>query len=415
MRQMRYCAAGRPAPTLLGRSARPQLGLLVGVFLACGGPVSTDGFVGDSAGVRIVTSPDPLERPEGDPLTEWTVSEEPVLTLRGGDSGFGLIAGVARFGDGSIAVADAHERHVRLFDPDGIERATVGRRGEGPGEFESIDGIWAADGGVAIWDARLVRYTLIAPDGAIGATVGLEPTGERARPTPLGFASNGDLFAINDLRSMPDEERYRADLAIVSFRPDGTVAATIATVQGAEMWNWVWEMGVTPSTVPFGRPTVSHFTDDGIYVGDNAGYRIDRYDLAGTLTTSIRLLRDPLPLSSRLVDQYLEAERTKASSGAAAKGGSDIFGMMAEDAPYPEWLPFYDAILTDDAGNLWVRDYVTNPDTVTRYVVFGPGGEAVATAELPPRFRVTEIEGGLVLGVWRNELDIEQVRAYTLH
>jgi hypothetical protein len=382
--------------------------LLAGVLLAgCGAPEA------ESPGAAPVSASVP----------HLVADAAPEVIVESGLGGFGLVASALWLGDGTIAVADAHNRHVRLFDAAGIERDTAGRRGEGPGEFESVDRLWTVGpDSAAVWDTRLMRYTVIAGDGGIGRTVRLEPTGERARPTPLGFASNGSLIAVNDPRGMPEDERYRADLALLVYDGDGVVSAELATFPGDEMWNWVWEMGVTPSIVPFGRPTVVDLRGNAVFVGTNDGYRVDRYDVSGFAAgspvvqarTVVQLDRQPRPVAQGLIDDYLAAERAKASSGAAAKGGNDIFGLMAADAPYPETLPFYDLLLTDGAGRLWVRDYVTDYDAATVYTVFGPDGIPVATAELPARFRPTAIDGNRVLGVWRDPLDVEQVRVYVV-
>lgn len=371
-------------------------------------------FLRDSAGVRIVLNSDVVGS-SGGGAPAWTVDAAPLLEIDGGEAGFGLIAAVVALGDRTIAVGDAHLRHVRLFAPDGTERSVVGRQGQGPGEFESIDGLISMAGDTAaVWDSRLGRLTLVSAEGGLSRQLRLEPTGERARATPLDVLSDGRILAADDPRGMPEDERYRADLGLVLYDAAGALVREVIRVPGAEMWNWVWEMGVTPSMVPFGRPTV--FAADGahVWVGTNDGYRIDRFSIDGDLVASVRMDREARPLPSAMIEEYRSVERAKASSGAAAKGGNDIFGMMADDAPYPDLLPHYDHLRVDDEGRLWVRDYPADPDAATRYIVFGGDGRAIATADLPARFRVEQIAGGRVLGVWRDGFDVERVRVYRL-
>lgn len=399
-------------------SALAALGLGL-VFAACGGErVGGDQppvVVRDSAGVRIALNSDPHDVSSGDGVEAWTVDPSPVVDIDGGEAGLGLIADVAVLGDGTIVVGDAHLRHVRLFAPDGVSRTVVGRQGQGPGEFESIDVLISAAGdAAAVWDSRLARYTLVSAEGALGRQTRLEPTGERARATPLGILPDGSILAADDPRLMPEDERYRADIGLIVYDPAGAFVREVARVPGVEMWNWVWEMGVTPSTVPFGRPTVYAADGSYVWVGTNDGYRIDRLSTGGDLVASVRVDREARALSPAVIEQYRAAEREKASSGAAAKGGNDVFGMMAEDAPYPDVLPHYDDLLVDRDGRLWVRDYVVDLDAPTRYVVFAPDGRVVATAELPARFRVEHIAEDRVLGVWRDAFDVERVRAYRL-
>jgi len=338
-------------------------------------------------------------------------------------------------GDGTIAVGDAQTRHVRFFTPDGVEVATVGGRGGGPGEFEGIAAVWPlSTDAVAVWDDWLVRTSIVSPAGVIGDPVRIEIAGKRAKPTPLGWAPDGRLIVVSDSRRLEDRDRYRGELEIFTYAADGSSGSPVLTVPGVEMWNWVWENGTTPLPVPFGKSTVLALGDYAIYVGVNEAdgdgddgtrdYQVDRYDLTGQLTLRIRLERDPLPLDEAAIEAYKQAERDKAITGEGGKGPTDIWGRIADDAPYPERLPFYDSILIDDGGRLWVRDYQPDVDSPSRWTIFGgerrasPGGVAQghvsAVAHLPARFRLTAIRGSSVLGVARDGLDVEYVRVYHL-
>src|SRR4051794_18935210 len=65
-----------------------------------------------------------------------------------------LSIGLARLGpDGRVYVLDRVDRAIRVFDPTGRLVGTIGRRGAGPGEFQSInsfgwvgDTLWVMDG-----------------------------------------------------------------------------------------------------------------------------------------------------------------------------------------------------------------------------------------------------------------------------
>ena len=58
-------------------------------------------------------------------------------SLSGEYDAFGRVAGIALDSRGRILVADRQGAHFKVFDPSGAYLATVGRRGEGPGEFAS--------------------------------------------------------------------------------------------------------------------------------------------------------------------------------------------------------------------------------------------------------------------------------------
>ncbi len=374
------------------------------------GPTGERTAVRDSAGVRIVENVDPGAAPK------WTLAAEPTLTIGDdlGADGFGRVAGVVRLDNGVIVVADALALTVRRFDPTGAELTAAGRQGSGPGEFETIDRMWSIDGArVGVWDGRLSRYTIIDGEGEPGPSVSLQPTAAKGRYAPIGFLSDGRLLAKSDARDLLSLEYYRPDLTLLTFDSEGAVADTIATVPGVEMWDWVWELGTTPLEIPFGRATSFRLAGGAIYVAANEGYQLDRYDTAGALTLRIRADRVPREVTNTDIASYRAAARERDESSEFSKGPVGFWAGAAEAAPYPEHFPYYDRFEIDDQSRAWVRDYPDGSGQTT-YLVFERDGRLLASAEFPARFTVSEIRGSEVLGVWRDELDLEHIRLYPL-
>ena len=54
---------------------------------------------------------------------------------------FGSIRSIAVADDGTIYILDSQGQHVRVFDSLGVYVETLGRRGEGPGEFSEAEAI----------------------------------------------------------------------------------------------------------------------------------------------------------------------------------------------------------------------------------------------------------------------------------
>lgn len=68
--------------------------------------------------------------------------------------------------DGSVAVLDRMEAGVALFDSAGVRKGFLGRRGAGPGEFESPYAIAALGWHLAVWDSN-GRLTVMRRDGSV--------------------------------------------------------------------------------------------------------------------------------------------------------------------------------------------------------------------------------------------------------
>lgn len=82
----------------------------------------------------------------------------------------------------------------------------------------------------------------------------------------------------------------------------------------------------------------------------------------------------------------------------------------------PATLPSYADLLGDGGGRLWLREFLL-PDEQARgerWTVFDADGRMLGTVATPAGLRVTEIGADYVLGVWKDEEDVEHVRLHRL-
>ena len=86
----------------------------------------------------------------------------------------GMPAHMARALDGSIYIIDQVTRLPRVYDTEGRFVRSLGRKGDGPGEYQDASAILiGSDGRVHILDLRLNRRTILSPTGEVIATLPL--------------------------------------------------------------------------------------------------------------------------------------------------------------------------------------------------------------------------------------------------
>lgn len=125
---------------------------------------------------------------------------------------FGSLTSVVPGPDGHIYVADRQTSNIRVFDPSGTYVRTLGRRGEGPGEFERIETMaFDASDYLLVWDASL-RYRLTRLDPQTGeeidtyAMAGRFDTGPASfQPGPSSDGQPTNIFLLH--RQSPDDTR----------------------------------------------------------------------------------------------------------------------------------------------------------------------------------------------------------------
>ncbi len=99
-----------------------------------------------------------------------------VLTLEENEQVVTVFPRIGAGRAGELVVVDQPEAQVRLYGQDGSLRTVIGRRGEGPGEFQTLmSASRATDGRIVVADPSLSRITFFSPEGGFESSVGNVP------------------------------------------------------------------------------------------------------------------------------------------------------------------------------------------------------------------------------------------------
>ena len=148
---------------------------------------------------------------EGD--SEWELVED--LRLDANAEDFSVVWRVHVGPEGEIVVVEPQDHRVRIYDATGTPLVTIGRRGEGPGEFQYVGVVfWAADT-LVVWDVELARGTYLLTDGTLVRT-------EAARFFGRHFdASEGDTTYVRFIPIAMDAEGAQLGEAFASISTGG--------------------------------------------------------------------------------------------------------------------------------------------------------------------------------------------------
>ncbi len=174
---------------------------------------------------------------------EWRL--EPVLrlgTVEGGPEQFGRIRSLVADGEGYIYIAENFAQEVRVFGPNGSHIRTIGRQGQGPGEFGELYSLaWLGENLVAL-DPANARIATFSREGEwLGSTQHVSMTGSASwiRLQPLGvdgfytpaFDAAGDRLiwvrftasGIADTIPSPSGPSEAPSTTAVCPAPDGSI------------------------------------------------------------------------------------------------------------------------------------------------------------------------------------------------
>jgi hypothetical protein len=326
-------------------AGRHRIGVTSLVLLsACSdSPSQTSTTIVDSSGVRITISTDADSQ-------YASVDAEPGLRLGGAGvepaQEFFNIHGVYVDSSGNIWVANRGSNELRIFRPNGSHWKTVGRAGDGPGEFRLIRLLGPVDGNrVALWDDRNPRLTLVNGQGELDSVAvikarGVVPLADAALrdggllirfPRTFSAASLGAGALLPDTFSL-----FRYDRA--------TEALTrLATVSGDPSWIWTGRYQVP---VPFTIESAFAVDSGGaLHIADGVEFRI-RVVANGVVTESYGVNRP----ARAVTDTYRDLYRTFHSTHMADPQLLEAYLSGLDHPALPTQLPAYSQVLIDVAG-----------------------------------------------------------------
>lgn len=384
--------------------AAPGLLTVALVLTACGAAAPSDEVVvRDSAGVRIVENPLPDER------VAFVIDAEPELSigmLEGPDEyTFQGIRALRRLQDGRIVVADVAE--LKLYDPSGRHLATVGRQGEGPGEFSFLNAVVVCGGELLAGDMRQARITAHGMDGTFLRTIPVPATGNSFLSMGLEGcdAATGRPLLRSPVATGPggqpvEDPDATTTLPVLRLDPATGSADTVALVPARTMTR-----GVRSPMAPDYRYA---FAPDGVHVLRTDAIALHTYGPDGALRRIVRVPHTPRPLSADEHDRAIDERLAQMPAEFAA-----VMGDRMRDAEVPAHMPAASMLATDAANRFWIRPYAAPwEDPADTWHVLAPDGAWLGTARLPAGFTPMDIGEDWVLGTWVDELEVGYVRLY---
>ncbi len=388
---------------------------LLALVLGCAGPEESPAWlVRDSADVRVVENLQPAWGPE----VAWRVAAEPTVEI-GAEEGedpyiFFRVFDALRLNDGRIIVSNAGSGEIRFFDPQGGFLYSVGRQGQGPGEFGEFSSmrIWASRAGLVVTDDGNARVNLFRPSGEFINSYRIEPLPGWSVPGLIGGFGDGSSLAVTGsiLFSRgptgplePDTLRY------FRYNADGTPGDQLVSFPGRPRYRHTARENTHYPFVPL--HVEASVTADAfwLFAGGGAAAEVERRRLDGTLNSIIRWSDRERRRSDEVYDRY-KAESLETMSERTRQAYTPFLEL---DLPVPEYLPVFQGLLVDDEGYLWVERYRL-PWETSRWEIFDPDGRWLGAVETPEGVLPFQIGRDFLLGRHRDDMGIERIRLYSL-
>ncbi len=332
----------------------------------------------------------------------------------------GSIRSIAVDDNRNVYALDGQAQHVRVFDSAGVYVKTLGRRGEGPGEFSRAEAIaLLPDGRLVVRAPGNMRLEVFGPGD--GET-------EQWAYNSRGLYSAASLYTDASGRTLvhtvdPSQEGLVTHFVV--FGPDGVQVDTLSEPSRAYEPPVVTaeRQGTTTLVVPFSPVLLWTVHPSGhLVTGLSGEYRIDVERDDGVLR--IERSADPPPVHDD--ERAYHRERIVRRMRRVR-----IPDWTWNGPPIPDHKPFYQELLAGRDGRIWVRlqteghpvenvdhdpeDPDSSPviwEEPTRYDVFEPDGTYLGVVVPPDGFSAFPdpiFDGDHVWALTRDQLGIQRV------
>lgn len=400
-------------------AANARLALLAALLTAAcqAGDRGSVATVRDSAEVAIVENPAPA--PRGVP---WTLDTTPVLDLGADPSDphqeFSGVLTPVRLQGGEIVVANSGTSELRYFDTTGQWLRSVGRAGEGPGEFRRLGWVALGTGDtLRTYDWGLHRLSIFAPEGAFVRSVVLESPGPMRGVMPQAVTPTGGLLGMAMSFATPGMRSgvFRDTTPLFLYGEAGTPSDSFGWFPGAEALIQSDSRSVLATSCPYGKELVLA-VDLGagrVYAGSEDRPEVSVWTPAGRLVRIIRWQAEAEPITEQDRADYIAEMRARSRPGEEQFLERTV--QVIQDAKLPATKPAFGGLLAGPRGTLWVRGYTEGgADGPVPHLVFDSAGRALGSLVFPARFTATQIGEDYVLGTWQDADDVTHIRLYRL-
>lgn len=358
---------------------------------------------------------------------EWQL--EPELKIGSRDDAEQALTSVTALtlGPGKeIYVAQPQEGCIKVFSPAGRLVRTIGRKGEGPGEFMALDNMgWVGDT-LYVSDGRLGRVSLFGTDGRY----------LRSLSSNWMTATDSTTLTVRVHRLRADGTAIVEPLVPTPLIADGTVKArSLLTMDTTgHVLNHVAELslrnmllvvpagpGILSGPQPFGDAPLFAIAPSGDYIAildrtaagspDSSTMRFTKITPQGDTALTRAIPYEPIPFQEQLVDSVIDARAAVvAGEFGSLRKAREVLTHMAYR---PAFFPPASGVVVAGEDRIFIRREAL-PGAKVLWDVLSGDGVHLGSVLLPLSAQVFRANDEKLWTTERDEMDVTYVVRYRI-
>jgi len=318
-------------------------------------------------------------------VPEITITDEAM----GGKEFFSLPNDLVVDGQGRILVCDGQANNIKVFDSKGKFLKTIGKAGQGPGDFNYPSDIEFANGRLCIRELMNSRISIFDTEDHYVSSVQTSREGGSWRS--LRALPDGRFIAEKEKmdRANPDGSQ---EAVLELYSRDLEAVKTIYTHPVLRN-KYITEPQRTNVPMPFAARVYWDLLPDGkLAIGYSGKYEIEIFDPDRGRLANFQHTRAPVEVTARDKEQFFAGITygygTSSGMVTASRGAPDFVRKLTE---FPKFKPPFQDLRVDPEGNIWVQPYPKKDGESSGFDAFSRDGKFLAFVEIAdggafPRF-----------------------------
>lgn len=333
--------------------------------------------------------------------------------------------------DGMMHVTQPLVAEIRVYSADGELLRTVGRRGEGPGEFQRIGMLGVVGDSLWVFDSGTDRFSFFDPgSGALLGSVRAPSTDPGRAGVPATAYSLLDDSTFLTFPVVPSDQITAGEITEVPVHLIDRDGTRIATLAPRHFVNLNWEVvvrrggevrGISSGAQPFSDARLWNVVPDQPAVvtldrpapagTDQAVLHFRKVSFQGDTLVSRELSFDPVPITDGMVDSVLRVQIP--DEGLFGVPASAARETARESLYRPAHLPGVADMILGDDGRIWLRSNDVD-DRGVAWWILSSDGVPQATVRLPTRLRAMAARGDRLWGTVVADFGVPYVVRYRM-
>jgi hypothetical protein len=275
---------------------------------------------------------------------------------------------------GNIYLCDIQACNIKKFSADGKFIKTIGRKGQGPGEFNMPWRMAVTADHLFIYDMGNRRLCSLTTGGEYIKSIGVQNT--EGRPRNMRAHPEGDIIVEREIIHYREEDRPQ-DCVIQIFSRELELKKTISTHQVLRNKFRTIQGMFSNIIQPFTPDVFWDVAPDGkIVIGLTEDYTVEIHHPEKGLLSSFKHTYKPVKVTEQDKERFFSGITYSNSEG----GSSEIPKEIKKLTAFPKTKPAFDALFVDSEGNILVHTVREDPEgSPPKFDAFDPEGKFLGT------------------------------------